>query len=117
MKRLLEVLTPEERGHLDEILDISSAGTEDSRGKTRNVRAYLESNCFVSPETEEAWQRADAGARRRALSEMIWRVGCIVDKSTTAVMGLTRFDLGFGFKLHHTLSLAEDTVVLRSERR
>lgn len=112
MKRFLELLSPEERAQHDRSLNVASAPTEAVRKKAKDVREVLARHCYFSPEAETRWGATPANARQRIVSELIWRVSCIMDKSSTAVLGVTTFDMGFGFKLVQTALESEDALVM-----
>jgi len=112
MKTLLEMLSPEEREQYEKSLDASAAPTDAVRKKTAAVRDFLERHCFFQDEAAGRWGQSAPNARRKALGELIWRTSCIMDKSATAVMGMTKFDLGFGFKVMQTELEGKDVLLL-----
>lgn len=97
MKKLLEVLGGEELKHFEASLSSAMAPTREALQRVKDTRAFLADGSFFSPEAEERWRRATAEERRRVLSELIWRAGCVVAQSETAVLGQHRFTLGYGF--------------------
>jgi len=107
-----ELLGDEERVQRDKSLDASLAPTETVRRKVETVRSFLDKSCFVTPEAEANWAKATAPMKQRILSELIWRASCILDKSVTAVGGLTRFDLGYGFRVHHKVEDGKEMLVV-----
>ncbi len=101
MRNLLDMLTPDERGIFDKSFDISSAPTERARQKTELAKRTMQERCVFDDTGEAKWSGAETRLRQKVLSELIWRISCIVEGSTTAVMGLESFSLGHGFRVAH----------------
>ncbi len=101
MKKLFEILSPDEKAQVEKSLDATTAPTPRAREKTQNVRRIVEERCVVDPEAEARWSASTERVRQKVLAETIWRLGCIIEGSSTAVMGLDSFSMGHGFKLAH----------------
>ena len=115
MKRLFDLLSSEERRHVERSLDLSNVATEQVRLKSERAREFLSVSCYFGPDIEAQWAAAEPDVRRKVLSGLIWRASCILDKSSTAVMGLTRFSLGYGFKVEDTVVEGKQALVVVGE--
>jgi hypothetical protein len=100
MKRLVELMTPDERvEHIERGLDFTKAVTPDSAELTKKVRSFIENKVFIKDELVAKWEMADEVARSRMIGEIKWRVTCIHEASETAVQGVMKFNLGYGFNM------------------
>ena len=100
MKLLVEHLTPEEKAeHIERGLDPSKAINAESADLTKKVRGFVEGKLFIRDESVERWSRQEATARSRMIGEMKWRITCIFQASETAVQGIMKFSLGYGFTM------------------
>jgi hypothetical protein len=100
MKRLVELLTPEEvREHLEAGLDPSKAINEQSADLTRKVRAFIEQKVYIHDGAIAKWTEQSELHRSRIISDVKWRVTCIHEASETAVMGVLNFSLGYNLQM------------------
>ncbi len=100
MKKLVEILTPEEKAeHIDGGLDPAKAINEESADLTRKVRSFIENKVFIKLESVERWSRQEEAARSRMIGEIKWRVTCVHQASETAVQGVMKFSLGYGMTM------------------
>ena len=100
MKKLVEVLTPEELAeHIERGLDPSKAINDESAELTRKVKSFIENKVLIRLESIERWSHQDEVARSRMIGEIKWRVTCVHQSSETAVQGVMKFNLGYGMAM------------------
>lgn len=97
MKRLEIVLAAGDREHLKRILNSSLSMTPTGLETAAKVARFLKSRTLIDEKSGPAFQKMASVERERLLSELVWRVTCFVDGSSTAVLGVTTYELGGGF--------------------
>ncbi len=102
MKRLVDIISPNEKSELAKSFDPANAVRPESVELLKNARKFVEKRVYVDDRAAERWAKEDALRRSRMISEVVWRVTCVIDGSETAVEGLTKFNLGYGFSLAMT---------------
>ena len=67
---------------------------------------------MVDPESADYFQHLENSDREQVLSELNWRITCIVQGSMTAVMGVASYDVGHGFRANLMVENGQDVFIL-----
>ena len=98
---LIEGLADEDRAHVRKIL--RGSVTNVGRGKMLSeVGVFLRDRTYFRKDTVEPFKKLDPVTREQILSELIWRVTCVLDGSVTEVMGQRWFPIGPGIRALRT---------------
>lgn len=84
--------------HVKRILNESYCGTLDGMAKIDSVLNFFRGRVFVEEASGAGFRGRPQLERERILSELIWRITCYLDKSSTAVIGVTSYELGHRFR-------------------
>lgn len=95
MKPFPPLLNEREKGDVAKALDAKGNPRPESAELTANVRSYFDQRLFIRDEAVAKWKALDDLRRSRVLSEIVWRVTCVLDGSETAVIGQSKFSLGY----------------------
>ena len=97
MKKLETVLVTSDREHLKKILNSSISLTPTGLDTVAKAQRFLKFRTMIDEKSGPVFQKLSMIERERLLSELVWRVTCYVDNSSTAVLGTTTYELGDGF--------------------
>jgi hypothetical protein len=83
-----DALGPDDREHLRRI---ARGGPDDK------VADFLLRNTYVATSAREPFRRLSQADRERVISDLAWRVTCLIEGSVTQVEGVKAFELDAGF--------------------
>jgi len=98
MRRLRDVLNPQDLDHLRQILGGKAEANPDETMRRSKVKQISADNTYVSGQSVEALQALSQEERERLISEIVWRLTCHVEGSITSAPG-GGVSLECGFKI------------------
>ena len=108
---LKQGLSDEDRMHVRKILQSSVTSLRQGE-KLSKVGVFLRERTFFEGGSVEAFKGLDPVVREQILSELIWRVTCVVDGSVTEVQGHRGFPIGPGFRALRSEKGGKDVLCL-----
>src|SRR5678816_3980308 len=87
MRRLRDVLNPQDMVHLRQILGGKEEPNPDETMRRSKVKHISTDLTYVSGQSVEALQALTQEERERLLSEIVWRLTCHVEGSITSSPG------------------------------
>ena len=108
---LKEGLGVEDRAHVGKILR-GNATVPGMEEKLSEVGVFLRDRTFIRKNAVDAFKQLDVVAREQILSELVWRVTCVLDGSVTEVMGHRWFPIGPGIRALRSEEAGKDFMCL-----
>ena len=111
---LKQGLSQEDRAHVGKILRSSVTSTRQGE-RLSEVGVFLRDRTFLEESSVEAFKRLDPVDREKLLSELIWRVTCLLDGSMTEVLGHRWYPIGPRFRACRSEWAGKDVLCLALE--
>jgi hypothetical protein len=100
MRRLRDVLSPGDLGHLRKILGEDEVVKQHSETNRRiRVNQIVNGDTYLADQAVPAFQALSQSDRERLLSDVVWQVTCYVEGSITQAGAGKKVRLECGFKM------------------